>query len=985
MLLLLAFLVPWVSAQQTAQGSCGDLRLEGHALDAALLRLGQRLSASIMFQHAVVASFEVAQHPRLADCDDLLQHLLEVSGLEATLVADAVIVVRTAAASRRLETEVVEVEPVVATGPLPAAAPMDQITVLGRSITGSRLLPAHLEGAAPVDVIDRQRIEQSGQQSLADLMRYLPAISGNATSTYVTNGGDGTASLTLRGLPASSTLVLLNGRRLNSDALRGQAADLNSIPLAAVERVEVLKDGASAIHGSDAIAGVVNIITRRHFRGLRLDNYLGQSSRGDLDTRHHSLLWGHEDARRSLMLGAELYQQGRILSRDRAISRSADDRERGGIDRRSSATVPARISLPEGPVILGAGLDGRSVEDYRPATAEDLYDFRTDTTAVVPNRRWSLFAEGEQEFGARATGFIEAMYSRTRARNQLAAVPLFTGFEVLDLTVAADQAFNPFGEPIQDLRRRFVELPPREQRNRTENLRLTAGLNWRLGDTDFESWLAWHETEAREHMHHVLDGPSLQRALGPAALCDGSEGCVPLDLFGPRGSLDAAMLDSVAVASEVSARSRLASFALNAHRPLFDWSGGLSELAAGIELRQEALRILPDERSQQRQIIGGTNQGPTRGEREVAEVHAEWLLPLASGAPGVESLELLLAGRASWYSDFGTTTNPKLSLRYRPVSNLLLRGTWSRGFRAPSLRQLYVAEQQSFDTLDDPCAGVVALVLQGCSQVADVTRSQFQTLTGGNADLRPERSRSHTFGLVWTPTVAGGSLRLTVDYFRIVQQDVVDSSAQFIVNQNARQGLFPDRVQRDATGNLLSVTATNLNLGRRDVRGVDLGLHWRSLPSAMGSFEIAFNAAHIDRFLDQVDPDAQSVDQAGRFRDQAAEGNGALPAWKANLGAHWHFGPWEASYDLFYVDSLDEVVPGTETERRIDAWHTHNLRLGYRLVGDLDLRLSVGVRNLLDKAPPFAASAFNDSFDARTHDLAGRFLYARVGIGIPRL
>ncbi|MCC5887524.1 MAG: TonB-dependent receptor [Gammaproteobacteria bacterium] len=987
--LLLALFMPVTSLgarnPDLPSSACDQLNFKNWSLDAALLRLGQHLSASIMFQHAVVAGMDIGRHPPIADCRELLNHLIDGSGLEVAAVADAILVVRQ---SRLQEPEAAPASsPQVITQQAPPRGPwIDHIAVFGRSITGSRLQAGDVSGAGAVDIIDRQRIDQSGHQSLAELLRYLPIITGNPTSTFVTNGGDGTASLTLRGLPASSTLILINGRRLNTNALTGEATDINSIPLAAVERVEILKDGASAIHGSDAIAGVVHIITRRNPRGLHFDTYLGQSTRGDLDTRHHSLLWGQDDERRSVMFGAEWYDQGEIMSRDRAISRRADDRDRGGIDRRSSATAPARISLPQGPVILNESGpevgDGSSPDHFRPATSEDLYDFRVDTTAVVPSKRWSLFGEVNQLLGERAEWFAEAIYSRTRAANLLAPAPLFTGFEALDLTVATDQAFNPFEQPLQDVRRRLVELPPREQVNQTRNLRLGSGVNWRTGSADMEAWLGFQESRATEQLRNVLDGPALQRALGPPALCAADAQCRPLNLFGPPGSVDEAMLNAVRIDTRLEARSRLLVLAVGGHRPMFKLPAGESELALGMELRRESLRVEPDPRSQRMEVVASTNQGHTRGSREVAEVYAEWLLPLASGLPGVNDLELRAAARGSWYSDFGNTVNPKLSLRYRPVSSVLLRASWSRGFRAPSLRQLHLAGQQSFDTLDDPCAGSAALTLPGCDDPADGTRTQFQTLTGGNRHLDPERSRSHTLGLVWTPAMRSGWLRVTADYFHITQSDVVDSSAQFIVNQNARSGLFTDRVLRDSSGNLVSVTATNLNLGKRDVRGMDLGVQWRSEPSAWGTWELTANATHIDRFIDQVDPEAERVNQAGQFRDQAAEGNGALPSWKANLGAHWYFGAWEASYNLFFADSLTETIPGQEVTRSIASWHTHDLRLGYRFVSAVDLRFNVGVRNLFDRSPPFAASAFNDSFDARTHDLAGRFVYVRLQANI---
>jgi iron complex outermembrane receptor protein len=444
------------------------------------------------------------------------------------------------------------------------------------------------------------------------------------------------------------------------------------------------------------------------------------------------------------------------------------------------------------------------------------------------------------------------------------------------------------------------------------------------------------------------------------------------------------MLDGIGIDIASEARSSLDSLSLDGFGSLFELPAGFVEFAVGAEWRREELEIRPDPRAREQLVVGGNNFGGTRGERDVAEVYGEVLVPLLAGRPGAELLELQIAARYSDYSDFGTTRNPRLSLRWRPVAQLLVRSTWARGFRAPTLRELHLTEQQSADFLTDPCAraGRVA-ELPGCSRQSDPSLNQFLTLTGGNRELEPEQARSFTLGLLWTPLWVPGHLRASVDYYDIEQENVVDSSAQFVVNENARSERFPDRVLRDASGNITSVTATNINIGRRSVSGADFRVDWQLPATRLGVFEVAVNAAHIRRFRDQLDPTMAARDQAGSFADAASEGNGALPDWKANFGIHWTLGGWGARYGLHHVAALDEQVPGTDRQREIDAWTIHNLQFSHGwLTTTAEARVTLGLNNVLDRAAPFSAAAFNDSHDSRTHDLIGRFLYARISASL---
>ncbi|MFU8765789.1 MAG: TonB-dependent receptor domain-containing protein, partial [Haliea sp.] len=345
---------------------------------------------------------------------------------------------------------------------------------------------------------------------------------------------------------------------------------------------------------------------------------------------------------------------------------------------------------------------------------------------------------------------------------------------------------------------------------------------------------------------------------------------------------------------------------------------------------------------------------------------------------GGRGLELEAAIRHSTYSDFGASTNPKLGLKLQLGPSLTLRGGYARGFRAPSLNELYEgnSEQQAF--LSDPCTlAVNAGLLPGCMQQADPSRNQFLTVKGGNPDLEAETSDSLSAGLVWIPLQIPG-LRVTADYWEIEQKNVVSSSAQFIVDQNAGNGRFADSVSRDGLGNLVRVEANNINVGRRRIRGADMGFSYHFPDQPWGQLSITGNGAWIREYLAQQDPGADAVDLAGTFLDEASEGLGGIPEWKGQLGLRWKRERWDANYDIHHVSAMRETLPGSNLQRSISDWTVHDLQLSYVFDVFAGLRLTMGVDNIFDEAAPLAASAFNDNIDARTHDLKGRFWYTRI-------
>jgi iron complex outermembrane receptor protein len=960
-----------VVAARTVIEDLYPIDIPAGSLHDALLMLGQQTKNSLMFERESVQTAPVTALKGRFTLGQALDRLIADRCLEYEFIRERFVAITPGCKTANLTT------PVVASAPPDELPPptVEEILVRERMLTGSRVRNAAVGETMPLDVIDRTEIRLSGYQSIGELLRYVPAVSGNSTSTLISNGGDGTSTVTLRGLPASNTLVLLNGRRLNSDAINGESVDLNTLPLAMVERVEILKDGVSAIYGSEAVAGVVNVITRTDTHGWQMDAYVGQSGDGDLTTQNFSLLFGDGADAWSISGGVNYYEQSGIKSRDRRLSRSSDDRGRGGIDKRSSATAPARILLDTDALILRDGADGTAPGDFRPASSEDRFEFRRYTSSIVPSSRISGFLATDFTVAESWQGYMEALITLTEAENRLAPAPLFTAFESVPLIVDADQTFNPFGVDISDVRRRIIELPAREQQNETTSYRSVVGVRSRKQSFNLDAALQFSMTRAKETSTNGLNGLLLGNALSVDCVAP----CVPINLFGPPGSITSQMLDYVATSAELEGTSKLFAATLDADWIVGRTAAGVIELSAGLELRHESLRTYPEAVLAQSRFVGGVNRTRISGRRDIWETYGELFLPLAKDQWYAELLNVQIAARVSRYSDFGYQVSPRLVINWSPAGGFTWRTSAARGFRAPSLLQLYGSQQQSFEQLNDPCsiaANVAAF--SGCTMVSDPTLTQFQVINGGDENLDPERSLTVSTGLLWQYDWRSTALEASVDWYHIRQRDVVESSGQYIVNRNARTGGFSDRVSRNAEGNIDQVLATLQNIGQRRTTGLDFTLSLAKTLPELGAVNLAINGTQIREFKDKFDPDSPSVDQSGTFLDEASGGLGALPNWKWNVGLSWQSTQWQAHYNFYRVSSLKEVVPIVLRKRRIRSWATHNFNVSY--LGPLTqwVRVTVGANNLLNTAPPFSAAAFNDSYDARTYDITGRYLFVKL-------
>ena len=858
---------------------------------------------------------------------------------------------------------------------------LEQLHIYGHKLTGSRLTRAHTDGSTPIEILTKPELNLRGSATVAEKLKFLPAVSGNPTSTAVTNGGDGTATVTLRGLPASNTLVLINGRRVAADGLEGDAIDLNTISPAAIDRIEILKDGASAIYGADAIAGVVNIVMKEHYNGLFLETFYGQTSRNDMQTNNTNLLWGRDFKYGSIFVSLTSYEQEGILSRDRTESANADGRRWGGVDERSSATPAARITLsPGNTVILGQDANGQylnpnDTDSFRTATTEDLYNYSQQTAAFVPHEHKSIYANVQLDLSERIGLFLETSVDSTSARTRFAPTPLFTAFESTPVIVSANNRYNPFGVDIADVRRRMVEMPARVQENDSTVKRIVTGLKGIHEQWSWDISYAFSQSKANEKSTNLLNINKLKTALGPDSEC--TDDCVSLNVFGPPGSISNDQLRFISTENRTRGLSRLNAWSFNIVGPLATINTGQVELATGVEYRTETTSKKPLRNNDEDLTIGGANFGQAKGTRTVIDAYVETSLPLLHKQSSEKSLDLELSTRYSNYNDFGETTNPKVGLVFRPNPDLLLRSTWSRGFRAPSLNEMYKVASEKHARLTDPCSIADNVdLLPGCTQQTDSNRTQYLTEFEGNQDLQPERSTNNTLGLIWTPRKLP-RFTSSIDIFRIKQRDVVDANAQNIVNMVAQTNAYSELVIRNIDGEIQKVIAKNLNVGKREVKGLDINVRYQLPSQTSGRYALAINASHIHSYTTQANKHTVTKDIAGTFADDATDGLGAIPKWKANAGLIWKLKNWQGTYTIHYISSLEETVPGTQSQRDIYSWITHDAQLGYTFDFAGELQILAGIDNLFDNGPPRVASGFNDNLDSRTHELKGRFYYLK--------
>lgn len=899
-------------------------------------------------------------------------------------------------------------------------------------VTGSRIQRRDATAVGPITTLTAADIEAVAPTSVGDLLQVLPSVGVSLNSNGTQGTSFGTSSINLRYLGSAEgsgnrTLVLVDGRRwVNAVGGRGfrDFVDLNTIPLGLVERIEVLKDGASAIYGADAIAGVVNIHTRQNVQGFDLNLRAGQTSEGDNENISGYLNWGGSWDRLSALVSVSYSDTNPVLSSDRALTAraltpltAAPTSPRGlfvlpGLNNNAYFGTPAAFgnnaasAITRLPGVTAIGSGASADDSFRIATlpADDYNTMAQGIYAVGPSERFGAFGRITYDFTPSLRATFEALYS-SRTSSQLFSPVLLDVRGSNGFGISADQAFNPFGTangvPVGDAlaftanafraQRVMDEVGNRNNMQEIETTRYLVALDGAIGGWDWSSHLSYSRNEAIFYAYNQVSMENVYSALRSPATCAAVSGCTPLNIF---GTITPEMADFIRYNGRDEQSAEQINFGANITRQLFELPGGTVGFAAGYEYRRESAEDQPDAHANTPSailpLVGGVAQNPTtaqardptKGSYYLHEVYAEVNLPLLANAPLVHSLDVDLAARYSDYSTVGDRTTGKIGVAWRPVSDLLVRTTFSQGFRAPSILELYQGQRQTNFQAVDPCNGGGA-GLPGCAGIPTTYNQNLYGsgaiagVTAGNTNLDAETSETFALGLAYTPGFAPG-LSFTLDWFTIDVEDAIAAQTpQQILQACANRLVFCDLVNRASTGEVLELRQAVVNLSSIEVEGIDAGARY-AFDTAFGNFEASFDVSYLERFRTSIpQPDGSIVvdDRAGLSNQPRS----TFPRWKAQAGLRWDNGPWSAGWRMRYIGESDDVPGNPVNGGTVKAITYNDIQLGYEFA-EPNVSVAFGIDNVADTQPPASRANNPINFDIYTYDLRGRYFYGRLGV-----
>ncbi len=853
-------------------------------------------------------------------------------------------------------------------------------------VTGSSIKRAEAETISVIQTLTRKDIEQTGKASIADVVRSISADNNGSISGSFTNGFAGSASgVSLRGLSVSSTLVLINGRRtapygFGDDGQRS-FVDLNSIPLDAVDRIDILKDGASAIYGSDAIAGVVNIILRQNYVGKTISANVGQSGHGDgtVTSISGAIGFGDMDTDKfNVFATLDAKKSGEIKqsNRDKWIGQ-ADARPWGGRDQRAGQTTAGNgggssflgtlrpISPKLGNVTNLPGscdpinLDptgGSSNDNSRGGCLWDPVQFAT----IQPKtENVNLFMRGTLALGANAQGYTEVGIFKSKADTYTTPSGLTgAGFDLVNARVnntgtGPDQLLMPANHPDNILgvaaRPRWVDASrPRVSNLETTVTRVLAGVKGTYANWDYDTGLMYAESKTDRTQTGYYRTSALRTALNNGTFRIGK---------GVINSPEVLALVSPTLSNSGTTKSTSLDF--KASRELFQLPGGMMGLALGAEYRKEETNSQSTPYTDINDIVG-LGYSASQGSRNVKALYAEL------AAPVMKELELQFALRSDDYSDYGRSTTPKVGFKFTPASAVAFRGTYAEGFRAPSAAENGNSAVAAFTSIaSDPVRCAVTKLPIDCSS------QQVGAITIGNKNIKPETSKSYSLGMVLEPIK---NISLSIDWWKIVRDGEINGSDPGAVVANPAG--YPDAeiVRGEPTSNfpglagpILMVKAPYLNAGKTKTSGIDLDLRGKYNAGEYGRFNSGVTVTYMKEFT-RTNADGTVLQFAGTHGDVNLSGNGGTPKTKVRLTLGWDQGPVNVTANMNYVSSIsnkNEVngdcldVDANEVPYkncRIASFTTTDLFAKWNVTKQWELTASI--TNLFDKMAPLDVQTY---------------------------
>ena len=938
-----------------------------------------------------------------------------------------------------------------------ATAGGDEVPTQTVTVTGSRIRRVDTETASPVFTIDNTTIQQSGVSTVGELIMQLPSINGAATNPSVNNGGGfGESYIELRGLDAKRTVILIDGRRVGlvGDPGSGTSAvDVNQIPLAIIDHVEVLKEGAGAVYGSDAIAGVVNFITRKDVQGLEINADYGRTTADDGGHHQVNVTMGETTDKFSFMLSGRYQKQDPVSQGNRNFSAHAlYDYSHSVSAAGSSRTPTGRIFLPSnngvatafgngsfaggcasGSVTKDLGAAGATSADFRcfndGGPNDDHYNYNPLNLLETPQERGSLFAKSSYKVNDHVEVYSSVLYNRTQSGFQIAPLPLDA---TADNTVISQYSmYNPFGTSFggssgvnPNALFRLTGLGDRFSNSTSTSEIASFGVKGDLFDTgwNWDAYSKYGRIDQDSHVSGYFFGNQLNNALGPSALVNGVPtcltapggtaipNCTPIDIFAVN---DPGSLSPAAQAANLAAFSQAATGYNTEHiydtREFdLDFNGKVVTLPAGdVQGSIGAQYIWQEGRFSADQIVVATPPlynsceisqetctGLSRLHYSNTDVYGELFAPLLKDLPLVKALNVDVGIRFSDYSDFSSTAKGQIKLEYRPISDLLVRGTFAQIFRAPTVQDLAQAPTSSSTGFVDPCNGLTALqyasnpnYAKACQGVTPGTGfaeadSQISGSLRSNPDLKPEQGEVFTGGFVWDPSFLQG-LSTSVDYWHyritnvITQLDPNFSSFECLQTGSPFYcGLDIRYTSGSNAGQVLEYLQPTENLGVLMTDGVDFGVKYAIRNTPIGSWRFSADFTHVNAFISAPGQGAAAVNYAGQY--SRLYGNDTK--WRGLMSASWGWHGAEAMITEQWIGKLDipngdpSPAPLSSNLAIPNIYYT-NVEVGYNFVTNTHVQF--GIQNAFNRQPPlfYSNNVTNANTDVSTYDVIGRRWY----------
>jgi iron complex outermembrane receptor protein len=849
------------------------------------------------------------------------------------------------------------------------AAPIQRIEV-----TGSSIKRINAETALPVQVISRLDILKTGATTAEQLLSTLTANTGftqESASISDKPGSSGLSGANLRGLGVSSTLVLLNGRRMAAFAFGGEGTDLNSIPLAAIERVEVLKDGASAVYGADAVGGVINFITRKDFSGLEFSGSALRTDEGGGGDKSLSILGGFGNLTTDgynvfVSLQHKKNEQLRTAQRDFAVSAWRPLEARGYADNFTSAnTFPAAIysvsskkylgnpSAPDCAPPASINIAGACRFDYQ--AAADVYPESQKTNLITRaafaiNADHTLIAEftaskNEAKYRLSPTGVNGNQGTKSSAWTYPANGPFYpkTYVNTAGATVATD------GKPF-NVRMRMTPGGARTNGQESDQQRLLLGAEGTIGGWDYNTAFAHSESKNTQTLTNgYYDKVKLQSAFNSGKI----------NPFGAQTNEGMALLDAAERNIDGRAgKSTTDTFDARITREIAQLPAGPVGMATGFELRREKL---VDNSSDE--ILAGTIYSTSKSRRvsesrDVKALFAEFEVPLA------KDLSAQLAMRHDSYGgNIGSSTNPKIALRYQPSKELLFRASFGTGFRAPTMKDLDPSKVET-------STGGLYFDSIGCTKYnSQCFSDQIPTTEAGNANLKPEKSKQFTVGVLWEPQ---GAFSAGIDFWSVKKTDVIKFAPETLIDTDP--AFVEKSITRDSDGYITNWALTAQNQGQETKSGLDVNFAYRLKMAEYGKLTTKLSGTLMTKSEQQFAANSKVFDNLGKWGFEYV-----TPKWRHRLSTDWDIGNWgftiANSFQLHHEDQQLDPKGNRPTVASYSLW---DLQAGY--YGFQNVKITAGLLNIANTKPPFSNQTLTyfAGFDSTYVDPRGRAFYVRM-------